>query len=178
MKNNVNPFMPRPILVKYPEQYVGLYDELLKINLTIIDSHWYIVDDNMNAHPIHPKYDVHEVWLNTPDNNLKGRLKEYLDAQEEEKQIRKSSVPLPVLRTYAAIGSGISHYRLFQRKQKYPNHPQGYFDEWIIDQISQKPTSDIFGYSLEVLGCARRTLLHWIEAGKEKECVNYAESIG
>ena len=163
----INPFMPRPLPVQYPEQYIGLEDELLKRHLTIINKNWYVVDSELNASPIHPSVFVHEVKASDVKERISGKLVEYLESKSGPKGIPKQTPPLPVLMKWD-MDNCDDHYHLLKRAQKYPHMPPNYLDTWLIKEIAKAPTYEVFGHSLQVLGSTDRTRIHWIEANKEE----------
>ena len=64
------------------------------------------------------------------------------------------------------------------RKENLKKYGAVNFQEWALKKIAGNPTMEMFGYSLEALGSAKRTFAHWIEAGKEEECRKFAEEAG
>lgn len=172
-----NPFMPRPIPVRFPLQYKGMEVELLKQRLAIHDEHWYAVDIDMTLHPIRPDLTVCEIDVRTLNNLLEGKLGEYIGTVGDTvTQVRKANVPIPFIHRkyeYLDIDSDPhKHYNTFQRREKYGAVN---FQEWTLKKIAGNPTMEMFGYSLEALGSAKRTFAHWIEAGKEEECRKFAQ---
>lgn len=177
---STNPFMPRPIPVQYPNQYKGMEVEILKQRLAIHDGHWYVVDIDMNLHPIRPDLVVYEIDSSTVNDLPEGKLGDFIDSTDDViRQVRKTKVPVPFIHRsdeYLDIDfDSEKHRKVFQRRKKYG---ACHFHDWVIKKIASHPTMGTFSHSLEALGSAKRTFAHWIEAGKEEECRKFAEEAG
>ncbi|ANW25915.1 hypothetical protein BA953_17140 [Vibrio coralliilyticus] len=158
---NHNPLLPRPIPVQYPAQYAGMEKELLERKLVIHDGHWYQAkpkeDGGYDAVPISPESQIME-----------------FEARREGSSL-KLVTPLPVhISSWAGIRHNLrsdKYYMMFIWAQKYNFSIDGF----VVTHINSEPTVETFGHSLQALQSYERARAHWVEAGKEKEFLKFAE---
>ncbi|NOJ26329.1 hypothetical protein [Vibrio coralliilyticus] len=158
---NHNPLLPRPIPVQYPAQYAGMEEELLERKLVIHDGHWYQAqpkeDGGYDAVLFHPKVHVMEFETKREGSSL------------------KLATPLPVpVSSMAGIQCNLDpdqHFKLLRSTQRYEFDIDGF----AVMLIEESPNLEMFGHSLQALQSYERARAHWVEAGKEKEFLKFAE---
>ncbi|MGR5297547.1 hypothetical protein ACPV5U_18505 [Vibrio mediterranei] len=156
-----NPLLPRPIKIKFPDQYNGMEEELLhKRGLIIHNGNWYcakLTSNGYDAMPFPPDTQVIEYPQRKQGNSL------------------KLMTPLPVpMRLFNMSDCAYQHdvhFRALCQKRKYGK----ILDQYTVKQIMKEPTLQMFGHTLQATGNYADSKIYWIEANVEEIFLDFAK---
>ncbi|MFC3151511.1 hypothetical protein ACFOEK_10780 [Litoribrevibacter euphylliae] len=162
--------------------------QLLKNSLTIADGVWYQVNDNMDARPVDGRYfEVVEISSELVEGDISGKRGEIVEdlLGDTIDQVKKGKVAIPYVRQHlhmSCLNGCNEHFELLhtlkRRKKEWPHLPPEYFNENAIRIITETPTLETLGHSLEAMASASRCYVHWFEAGKKEEFLEFAKEAG